>query len=112
MKEEIIKEIKNQIQQGKKVTEIARDLKISTTSVYYYSNDKARQKRIKQSVDYFKGLSKEKKTQIYKNRNEYVRNWLNNKYKTDIGFRNKVLERKRAAYKLNNTKTRHSQKSD
>ena len=106
MKEEIIKEIKNQIQQGKKVTEIARDLKISTTSVYYYSNDKARQKRIKQSVDYFKGLPKEKKTQIYQKRNDYVRNWLNNKYKTDIGFRNKVLERKRTAYKNNRTEVK------
>ena len=101
MNEETINQIRIQINQGKKVTEIARDLKISTTSVYYYTNDEARQKRIKQSVDYFKGLSKEKKTNIYKKRNDYVRNWLNNKYKTDKDFREKVLERKRTAYKNN-----------
>ena len=61
IKEKIIKELRKQLKAGKKPTEIARNLKISVTSVYYHSDENNRKKRIKQSVEYFKNLPKEKK---------------------------------------------------
>jgi len=99
MKQEIINKIRKYLKEGKKPGEIAKQLKISVTSVYYHSNEEQRKKRIKQSVDYFKNLPKEKKKEIYQKRNDYMRDYFRTKYQTDENFRKNFLERKRNIHK-------------
>ena len=101
MKQETIKQIRELRKSGMKLRPIAEKLKISVTSVVYYSDDESRKKRINQSVEYFRRLPKARKQEIYKKRNEAVRIWLNNKYKTDEDFREKKKEYAREFYKKN-----------
>ena len=84
-----------------KLRPIAEKLNISVTSVVYYLDEESRKKRISQSVEYFRRLPQEKKKEIYKKRNDTVRIWLNNKYKTDPEFRKKKREYARNFYKNN-----------
>lgn len=101
MNKETIKEIRDLRKSGMKLREIAGKLKISVTSVVYYTDEESRKKRITQSVEYFRRLPKERKQEIYKKRNDTVRLWLNNKYKTDPEFREKKREYARNFYKNN-----------
>ncbi len=98
----ITKEIQEKIQKGLKekkgYTEIARELGISVTSVIYHSNIENRKRRIKQSVEYFRNLSKKEKAAVYLRRKEYVNNYLNEKYKNDESFREKKKKYSREHY--------------
>ena len=91
-KKEIINKLRNE---GKKITEIAKQLNMSKSGVLYWLSDDYRTEKIKYQVDHFRNLPKEKKSAIYKKRLPYIRNYLNSKYKNDKDFREKILNRKR-----------------
>lgn len=87
MKQEMIDKIRELRKQGKKYRVISRELKIPLVSVIYNSSEENRQKLLQKSINYFKNLSREKKSEIYKRRKEYIRQYLNKKYQTDEKFR-------------------------
>jgi hypothetical protein len=95
MKPEIVLLLNELKQSGKKIREIAKQLKISESLCAYYFNEDKRKDRIKKSVDYFKGLSRERKKKIYDSRKEYLRIYMKKKYNSDPIFKAKQQERAR-----------------
>jgi hypothetical protein len=90
-----IKEIKRLSLEGKKQFEISKILNIVPSRVDYWSNDEVRKKRINKSNEHFKNLTKEQRSNYYKSRKEYLKNYMRNRYQTDETFREKVKARQR-----------------
>jgi predicted transcriptional regulator len=80
---------------GIKQNAIALELGITQGVVSYYIGNGTREKRIKSSIERFKGLSQENKKKVYQSRKEYIRNYMRNRYKNDSVFREKIKERNR-----------------
>ena len=99
MEQEIIKKIRELRKEGKKINEIAEELKINRGSVIYWLLPEERRiKRIKESKENFKKKTKEERIKIYKRNSNYIKDYLNKRYKTDEEFREKKREYSRKYY--------------
>ena len=91
-----IQEIKQSSEAGKTTRELAIEFNVSHSTIAYHLNKTvilANQKK------WWNKLSKERKKVYYDKRKEYLRNYMNNKYKTDEAFREKKKELQRNRYK-------------
>ena len=93
MEQSKIDKIKQLHKEGKKSHEIAKELKISIPTVYYYLDEEFRKRRLQGNVSWFKKLPMERKRIYYKKRVPYLREYKARKYKSDENYRNKEVER-------------------
>ena len=93
MEKEKIELIKKLYDEGKKKIEIAKQLSINRSTVYYYLNDGFKEKRLKKSSDWFKNLPLEVRRIYYKKRLPYMTKYQREHYKNDEVFRNKQKDR-------------------
>ena len=59
----------------------------------YYCDEEYRQKKIKESLDYFKSLPLEKRKILYQKRKGYIGTYIRERYRNDKAFRNKMKKR-------------------
>jgi predicted transcriptional regulator len=97
MEQDKINKIKTLHKEGKKNSEIAKLLNISNQLVSYYNNKK---EILKRQIERFRKKPLKERQRIYKERLPYIRNYLNNKYKTNKEFREKEKQRSKNYYKL------------
>ena len=99
-----INEIRKLHKEGKKPREISKELNLSRETIYYYSNEETRKKRIQQSVDSFKRKTLEERKKIYKRRLPYLREYQRRRYNEDIDFKTNKQKTSREYYKNNGNK--------
>ena len=90
-----IAEIIKLYSEGKTHIELAKMFNVSQPTISYHTNPEVRQRTIKQASEDFKSLSIEERRVKYKKRQEYTKNWLKNKYKTDPEWREKMKSKSR-----------------
>lgn len=98
MNKETIKLIRKKVKDGMKYREIARELKLSVTTIIYHTSKENKIRRVNQSKEYFNKLPEEKKQRIYKERKDYINNYLKDKYKNDEEYREKKKKYAREYY--------------
>lgn len=89
------KQIKLMKDIGRKNIEIAKEIGVSIKSVIYWSNEEQRNNIIRNSMKWFNKLSDKRKKETRKKRKEYLRKYVNKKYKEDSVFKEKQKERMR-----------------
>ena len=94
-KETIIK--LNEQRSVKTLAQLSKEFNIPISTIRYWTNEEERKKTIEKNKEYFKNLSKSKKSEIYHARSPYISKWICNKYKTDPAFK-KLLNEKRRKY--------------
>ena len=79
--------------QGKTQMELAKELKIPQSKVSYWVGKKTRETSIKNAKERFNRLTPKQKREYYQSRREYNRIYMNNRYRNDPDFKNKIRER-------------------
>jgi transposase len=102
MKPELIEKIRKKSEEGISTREIAEELKISITTVLYWTNDEYRERAKKRCNEISTRLYKEGKSWAAKNPEKYrawFREYQKKRYATDTEFRERIKEsnRKRMA---------------
>jgi DeoR/GlpR family transcriptional regulator of sugar metabolism len=72
---------------------------VTQQTINYYVNESENKKRREYFMIWYNKLPKEKKRAIYERKKEYVREYIKNRYKNDLEFREKIKQRSKA-YKL------------
>jgi len=73
--------------EGIKPREIAKKLNLNIETIYYYSNEETRKRRIQQTVDSFKRKTLEERQKVYKKRLPYLKEYQRRRYNEDIDFK-------------------------
>ena len=106
-KEQIIK-IRELRKQELGLKEIAIKFKVSIPTILYHADESYRQKTINGVKRNWAKKSKSQRSEVYKTRNEYMKNYMKHRYNTDEKFREKAKERlKRYSENKNNNKKRN-----
>jgi hypothetical protein len=87
-----IQKIKSMIQDGIKVSEIARALKIYPNVVIYYTNPAFRDRLRKYNRERYRNMSPKQKKEYINKRRDYQKNYHKKRYKLDKQFREKQIE--------------------
>ncbi len=82
-----INEIKERRKKGEKVRDIAKIMNVSPATISYWIDDKRRKKKNLDDMRRFKNKSLGEKSEIYKKRLPYLRNYQKKKYNEDEQFR-------------------------
>ena len=93
MEKEKVAEIRKLFSEGKKIIELSRQFKVSTTTVRYYVNEDYKKYVLKQNVKWFKKLPLERRRFYYKKRLAYQTKYQHDRYNSDEVFRNKQKAR-------------------
>jgi DNA-binding transcriptional ArsR family regulator len=91
--------IKEKHKSGIKLRELAKEFKVSHSTIDYHLNKERRYAQIKKSFD---KKPIEERRAIWRKKGKYINNWIKNKYKIDESFRNKIKERSKNYYTRNN----------
>ena len=92
LNKEQIEEIRK-LRNEKNTYELSKLFKVSQPTIFYWTNNKTKEKVLTRTKKWFKELHKEKRSKIYKSRKEYLRNYMRNRYQTDEVYRLKQIER-------------------
>lgn len=91
-----IEEIKKGYEEGKKQSELAIEFGVSQPTINYWIGDELkRQNKIKKIYENYSKKSPEEKREIRLKKRDYMREYINKRYKNDKEFREKWLERSR-----------------
>ena len=90
--EEQIEELRKLKKEGVKTKELKVMFGISQPTINYWTNENTRINQKKKSVNWFKKLPKEKRSEIYQKRKTYLRNYYRNRYNTDEDFRKRQIK--------------------
>jgi DeoR/GlpR family transcriptional regulator of sugar metabolism len=82
-------------QKGIKVPEIARQLNVSKTTIFYHLNPRYKQLMLERGKKHFQSLSREQRDKYNESRREYNKDYQSKRYKNDLVFREKTKERAR-----------------
>ncbi len=91
-----IRELKNN---DEKVVDIAKKLKISISTVSYWTNEESRLKQNRRSTQRFKSKTLTERRKIYRQRLPYLRDYQYRRYNDDETFREKQKRRSNEYYK-------------
>ena len=92
---EQIKEIEKLGKEGKKQSEIANSLKIKAATVWYHIDPERKKIKIDNQIDLFRNKSLKERKIIYKQRRDYMRNYMKTRYWENRSFREKMKQRAR-----------------
>lgn len=92
-----INKIKDLKEQGKKISEIVKTIKIPRSTVSYYFNDDDRKKQIERNKNYANKNGDQRDKEKYR---EYQKNYHADKYKNDESYRKKIKELNRLNNKI------------
>jgi len=90
-----IKEIEKLGKEGKKQSEVANILKINVSTVWYHIDPERKKKKIQEQIDYFRSKSLKERQRVYKQKTDYLREYMKKRYKTDEDFRERMKQRSR-----------------
>lgn len=105
--DEQIKEIQKKRKEGKTQMELAKEFNVCLKTIQYWTNEEMRKKFIKDTVEYYRGLPKERKMKYNTQQKEYRKNYFKGRYLKDENYRkqlvaaNKKYRRKKREEKLN-----------
>ena len=98
-KEQVV-EMKKLMENGKKYSEIAKQMEISPVVVAYHLDKKYKIKLIERARKYRDKMSDEEKKRIYESQKDYRKKYFKDRYHSDEEFREKHKERCRKSKRI------------